>query len=551
MEKIGSIITSYHYDNNLKPIGFSINNSGTISTYFYLKDEFGVIHGLIDSLNQQIVSYTYDEFGQLISATGNQTLISLNHIIYKGYFYDQETGFYLLGKRYYYPYACRFISPDDVDYLLANLSDYTQFNLFSYCNNNPIMFADESGHFVFLIVTLAALIMPPLLAITAASPTIVFATSSVFATAIAAISAIELFGAVAGISDSVAKGFSDAEFLRNTFDTIFNVYSIVGESTFFGIGLGLSFVINNSNLRKSCLSFFNNTLPIELRDLVQVHFLGLFFVSSTIHDLLTNFSFVILAFGVNWIFGIVIATIDTSYYLTQMISSNTNYLSNMVEWNAIISNSSFLSTIECGRASPINLLNVIKWIDDSKIWINQQNNYAFYSIKFGFSNINESGCGVIATFNAIQFAKGVNVSDFPEMVLRFEQKNLLFGKIGALPNEMKDYLAEEDINFQTFDNKTSALSFVQGNDGSNAILSVHFNNYFPPSDEISSMKWEDYLGMHYTFNIRNKSDSNYYGLNDEGSFTNEAINNLWDDIDGLVYRGFLYAIIVSKNNGGN
>ena len=48
---------------------------------------------------------------------------------------------------------CRFISPDDVEYL--DQESVNGLNLYCYCLNNPISYADPSGHFV---ITTAALI---------------------------------------------------------------------------------------------------------------------------------------------------------------------------------------------------------------------------------------------------------------------------------------------------------------------------------------------------------------------------------------------------------
>ena len=64
--------------------------------------------------------------------------------MYKGYYYDVELEIYYLNSRYYHPSLRRFITMDDIDYLdvevLGNL------NLYVYCNNNPVMYYDPSGH---------------------------------------------------------------------------------------------------------------------------------------------------------------------------------------------------------------------------------------------------------------------------------------------------------------------------------------------------------------------------------------------------------------------
>ena len=74
------------------------------------------------------------------------------HFRCRGYYYDEETGFYYLQSRYYDPSICRFISADQYE-LLPELSDTVgQLNLYAYCNNNPIMYTDPSGTFVSTIL---------------------------------------------------------------------------------------------------------------------------------------------------------------------------------------------------------------------------------------------------------------------------------------------------------------------------------------------------------------------------------------------------------------
>lgn len=50
-----------------------------------------------------------------------------------------------MGHRYYSPELCRFIQPDDIEYL--DPSSINGLNLYCYCMNNPIMYVDPTGHF--------------------------------------------------------------------------------------------------------------------------------------------------------------------------------------------------------------------------------------------------------------------------------------------------------------------------------------------------------------------------------------------------------------------
>ena len=98
-----------------------------------------------------VAGYAYNAWGNLVSVTdanGNEitsktNFAVINPIRYRGYYYDNETGFYYLQSRYYDPANCRFISADtrlDLNYGTTNL------NLFAYCGNDPVNFRDRYGN---------------------------------------------------------------------------------------------------------------------------------------------------------------------------------------------------------------------------------------------------------------------------------------------------------------------------------------------------------------------------------------------------------------------
>ena len=85
----------------------------------------------------------------MISETG--TMASVNPFRYRSYYYDTETGFYYLQSRYYDPAIGKFINADDISYLGAD-DELTGYNLYSYCGNNPVMYADPEGKFINTII---------------------------------------------------------------------------------------------------------------------------------------------------------------------------------------------------------------------------------------------------------------------------------------------------------------------------------------------------------------------------------------------------------------
>ena len=74
------------------------------------------------------------------------TLGADNPFRYRGYYYDNVSGFYYLQSRYYDPVTGRFLNADDTAYL--GVTETTSgYNLFSYCENNVVNYCDYLGFF--------------------------------------------------------------------------------------------------------------------------------------------------------------------------------------------------------------------------------------------------------------------------------------------------------------------------------------------------------------------------------------------------------------------
>ena len=113
----------------------------------------------IDKITFYVIKYDYDAWGRVINTEYSDTLYTiwenayfnaysigqLNSLIYKDYYYDKDLELYYLQTRYYDPTVCRFISPDHPDYL--DYESINGLNLYAYCLNNPVMYADPTGHF--------------------------------------------------------------------------------------------------------------------------------------------------------------------------------------------------------------------------------------------------------------------------------------------------------------------------------------------------------------------------------------------------------------------
>ena len=122
--------------------------------YFYIRDFMSNILGLVDDSGNIVVKYKYDAYGNRISITDTSgcDLGNINPFRYKGYYYDDDAQMYYCKSRFYVPSWHRWLNSDSINYLEPK--NITSLNLFTYCNNNPVMYVDENGKFPGLITAM-------------------------------------------------------------------------------------------------------------------------------------------------------------------------------------------------------------------------------------------------------------------------------------------------------------------------------------------------------------------------------------------------------------
>ena len=122
--------------------------------YFYIRDFMSNILGLVDNSGNIVVKYKYDAYGNRISITDTSgcDLGNINPFRYKGYYYDDDVEMYYCKSRFYVPLWHRWLNSDSINYLEPK--NITSLNLFTYCNNNPVMYVDENGKFPGLITAM-------------------------------------------------------------------------------------------------------------------------------------------------------------------------------------------------------------------------------------------------------------------------------------------------------------------------------------------------------------------------------------------------------------
>ena len=135
-------VLDFIYDNGGRPFAlkYSYDGGNNFETYYYILNLQGDVVALMDTSGTVIARYTYNAWGEILSATGE--MAETNPLRYRGYYYDSETGFYYLQSRYYDPVNCRFINADV--YASTGIG-FFGFNMFAYCNNRPIVLRDSNG----------------------------------------------------------------------------------------------------------------------------------------------------------------------------------------------------------------------------------------------------------------------------------------------------------------------------------------------------------------------------------------------------------------------
>lgn len=111
-----------------------------IGTYFYHRNHINSSSVVTDANGVEATRLVYLPYGELskTNSSGTDTVTSK----FTGQEFDEETGLYYYGARYYEPAIGRFISADPV---IPDLADGQSYNRYSYARDNPIIYTDPTG----------------------------------------------------------------------------------------------------------------------------------------------------------------------------------------------------------------------------------------------------------------------------------------------------------------------------------------------------------------------------------------------------------------------
>ena len=180
---VNGVTTTYHYNNGMllsettgdETLRYYYDSTGKVSSiaykkgegeetsYFFARNVQGDIIAVYRNSDSALIgTYEYDLWGKPVSIKEAQSGIDTDGILtknpfrYRGYYYDSETGFYYLFKRYYDTEIRRWISPEPNVYTggFDTGAGLTGYNVYVYCANNPIMYKDETGESITLTCVL-------------------------------------------------------------------------------------------------------------------------------------------------------------------------------------------------------------------------------------------------------------------------------------------------------------------------------------------------------------------------------------------------------------
>ena len=135
-ETIGADTTYYVRD----PRGGLLAQRTPTGTSYYRFDGQGSITGLLNSSGSIVATYGYDPYGQLTSLTSTGNVGINNPWRYAGAYQD-GTGLYKMGHRYYDPTTGRFTQQDPIH----DPFDPKSWNRYVYVGGDPINYTDPTG----------------------------------------------------------------------------------------------------------------------------------------------------------------------------------------------------------------------------------------------------------------------------------------------------------------------------------------------------------------------------------------------------------------------
>jgi len=275
LEKRGEDVLYYMRNALEGVIGFNYNND----TYYYIKNAQRDILGILDSNYNQVATYEYDSWGNILSIkdnNGNDVTNDMAHIgninpfRYRSYYYDTETRLYYLNSRYYNPEWGRFLNADGI--IGAN-KDILGYNLFAYTSNDFINKVDSNGNLA--ISTILGMTLGAFLGMHVGTRAVALYASDLYSKKLPLASAMlnkSLLGIPGNVDDSIknmlGKKLIHSEELEEILDNVDaeeNACQILRGSKAFDSDQDLHLAINKANYVVMATKISYSTWSIKIR----------------------------------------------------------------------------------------------------------------------------------------------------------------------------------------------------------------------------------------------------------------------------------------------
>ncbi len=158
-------LINFYYSSSVKLLELGYSQNGEKETHYtVITNAVGDVVALYTSDGIRVGTYSYDPYGGITKISHNDNFKDTNGILeknpfrYRSYYFDYETGWYYLNSRYYDPHVKRFINGDSTQLLTNTPENLMQYNLFMYCNGDPVNILDDSGENGVAIVAIGAII---------------------------------------------------------------------------------------------------------------------------------------------------------------------------------------------------------------------------------------------------------------------------------------------------------------------------------------------------------------------------------------------------------
>ena len=133
------------------PAVYTSNNSEEGKLLFLHRDQLGSIVAITDLNGKLVEARHFDAWGKVLSITdgnGNKLENLLLDRGYTGHEHLTSVGLIHMNGRLYDPALHRFLMPDNY---IQDPFNTQNFNRYGYCLNNPLVYVDQDGEWIFLV----------------------------------------------------------------------------------------------------------------------------------------------------------------------------------------------------------------------------------------------------------------------------------------------------------------------------------------------------------------------------------------------------------------